>query len=674
MAATTAGTVRIISDPLGDFGRNLDRRWRPRRQLNHREFAEKYVRLATGPYRGLPFRVHRQPFTGLLFDEMDSRRWPTIFVTGPSQSSKTLSAFVIPALRDWAELRVDNILGVPEGDMASDKWEKDFLPTLEASPDLRHLIPTRGPGSRGGSIRDRITLGNGVDAKIITRGGQDTAKAGYTAPHVRVTEAAGWSTASEASSEANPLRQLIARMRAFRRSERSLIVEGTTTVADELPWRARGDDDDERLISTQSTLQGPCPHCEAFIAPERQHLVGWQQAQTEQEAVDRAAWMCPECQNLISDKQRRTLHQDLRLVHYGQLVDAQGNVIGEPPPTSTLWFRWTAFNNCLLDAADVAVDEWKAAQIEDGTLERDNAERELCQFCHALPHRSLLAEDEPLNATPVRKRFTELPRNVLPADTQAWTIGVDIGKWSSHWAAVALRETGELYVPAYGIFSVVRDNSDEVEERVLHSLLQFRDEVCEAGLPQEGSDGTLLPNLVGVDIGYLPDVIADFVRRSGRLRANRYRGLRGRGASVRQGQGFTPLKKRTEMKPVSGTQWWGELNHERRVLEITFDADFWKLMVHERVKTKVGRPGSLAFYRADTPNEHARISNHIANEQLRFTWQPDKGRVGKWVKTGENHFLDALAMAMVMLDMAAPGKAFTRRSSDGQGEAEAQDK
>ena len=228
--------------------------------------------------------------------------------------------------------------------------------------------------------------------------------------------------------------------------------------------------------------------------------------------------------------------------------------------------------------------------------------------------------------------------------------------------AVAQRDDGSYAIPAYGIFSVLHEQSDKVEQALLHALRQFRDEVCEQGFPVDTSDGATLPDAVGIDIGYLPDAIAAFVRESGSMKRNRYRGCRGRGTSVMQQARHTQIKKKSDRKPLSGVQWFGEVNHERRVLEITFDADYWKEFVHERWRTNQDSPGALAFFRPDTPKEHARISNHITNEQLVRDWQPGKGVVAKWVKTGENHFLDALAIAFVMLDMTSRRRKIVKKA------------
>ena len=568
-------------------------------------------------------------------------------VSGPSQSGKTLSTFVIPTLRDVIALRLNTVIGFPEADMASDKWDTDFRPTFDESPRLRRLLPKTGPGSRGGRIRDRITLENGVDLKIMTSGGQDTGKAGFTSPRVRVTEAAAWSNSGETSMEANPLRQLKARMKAFKRNDprRCLFVEGTLTVEEELPWSARGSDDDERLISSRSRLLSPCPHCGEWIAPGRESLVGWQDAESEDQAANESVWLCPMCSGAITNEQRYESVAHCKLVHYGQSIDKHGDIVGPTPPTSTLWFHWIAWDNLLRDIADFAVAEWEAAQIEEGTEEFENAEKELCQFDFSIPYKSKLADNEPLKATVIRKKTDEWPRNILPPDTRFLTVGVDVGDWTGWWFAIAWRVCGLLHCPGYGAFDVKRNPSDDVETRLIAAMHDFADSYCESGVALEGSDGLVIPDQVWCDIGYLPDTMAEFIRARGKFFENRYRGCRGRGGSVKRGEQYTHPKRISQSKPRIGTQWYMEPNHKRRIPEITFNADYWKLFVHYRLRAEKGKKGSLSFFRADTKNEHAKVSNHLANEQFVKRWEPGKGLIEEWVKTGDNHWLDAAAMA-----------------------------
>jgi phage terminase large subunit GpA-like protein len=626
---------------------------RPREVYGHRDFAERFVRLGAGPYKGERFRCDRQPHTGLLLDELDRTDWVEIHIAGPSQSSKSLCGFVIPLIRDVYELRLDAVAGTPEADMFSDKWDVDIVPVLTASPELVGLIPAKGPGSKGGRIKDRVTLGNGVEIKLISRGGQDTAKAGFSAPRIRLTEAAGWSRKGEKSVEGGPFRQVRARLLAYSRDDprRQLTCEGTFTIDDELPAIARGSDDDERFISTRSRLESPCPFCGGWIVPTRENLVGWQGAESELEVLDRATWSCPACGHAIDDEHRREALRDLRLVHAGQTINEAGEVVGERPPTSTLWFAWGGWHNLLVSAADIAVAEWEAAQIPEGTQEREDAERALCQFLHGQPFKSKLAEAEELKPADIRKKVDQYRRNVVPADTVTTTVGIDLGKYTGWPVTVSHRETGARHVPAYGAFTICTQRGDDVESRIVAALHEYADQVVEQGLPQEGTDGHVLPSVVWIDGGYKPDAVARFIRERGGVKQRRFWLARGRGRSV-QGGGYVHPYKATTRRPLVGKRWFAELNPARRIVEITFDADYWKLAVAALLRAAPGRRGSLSLFLAETPNEHAQISHHFANEQLRKKWEHGRGVVEKWVRTGENHLLDAAAMALAAGDMA----------------------
>lgn len=87
-----------------------------------RDFAEQEIIIPEGPHAGRRFRCSRQPYTKLWFDEVDSSRWMRCVATGPTQSGKTLSCFVIPLLYHLFELSETVICGLPDMDMAADKW------------------------------------------------------------------------------------------------------------------------------------------------------------------------------------------------------------------------------------------------------------------------------------------------------------------------------------------------------------------------------------------------------------------------------------------------------------------------------------------------------------------------------------------------------------------------
>ena len=72
------------------------------------------------------------------------------------------------------------------------------------------------------------------------------------------------------------------------------------------------------------------------MAPERKHLSGWQEAESQVEAREEGTFRCPECAAAWSDRQRITMNNLARLVHEGQSIDEQGQITGHIRPTETL--------------------------------------------------------------------------------------------------------------------------------------------------------------------------------------------------------------------------------------------------------------------------------------------------------------------------------------------------
>src|SRR6187397_1637772 len=181
-----------------------DLRWflgqsRPRRLRTMREFAEQEIIIPDGPFQGQRFRCRRQPYTGLWFDQIDSGRWSRCVATGPTQSGKTLACFVIPLLYHLFELGETVILGLPDMDMAGDKWREDILPVIERS-NYRELLPSTGGGSRGGRV-ESLQFANGATLKFMSGGGSNKSRAGFTSRVVVITETDGMDQAGATSRE-----------------------------------------------------------------------------------------------------------------------------------------------------------------------------------------------------------------------------------------------------------------------------------------------------------------------------------------------------------------------------------------------------------------------------------------------------------------------------------------
>ena len=149
-----------------------DLRWfleqsKPRRLRTMRQFAEDEMVLPSGPFAGSRFRVHRQPYTGLWFDQVDSGQFSRFVATGPTQSGKTIACFVIPLLYHLFEHGETVICGLPDMDMATDKWREDLLPIIERS-QYRDQLPNQGSDSRCGLTQSRQYL-SGATVNITSR-------------------------------------------------------------------------------------------------------------------------------------------------------------------------------------------------------------------------------------------------------------------------------------------------------------------------------------------------------------------------------------------------------------------------------------------------------------------------------------------------------------------------
>jgi hypothetical protein len=97
----------------------------------------------------------------------------------------------------------------------------------------------------------------------------------------------------------------------------------------------------EYQSGTRSRILLACPHCQAWVSPEREHLTGWQGAETQTAARRTSSFACPACGEFWNDADRVTADADCQLIHLGQDLDEQGNLQGESTETERLGFRWS---------------------------------------------------------------------------------------------------------------------------------------------------------------------------------------------------------------------------------------------------------------------------------------------------------------------------------------------
>lgn len=611
------------------------------------EFAEQDVVIPDGPYEGRPYRTSRQPYARLWFQALALGLWLRAFATGPVQSGKTLSAFVIPVIYHLFELGETVIVGLPDMKMADDKWKEDLLPVIQASPRLARLLPTRGEGSQGGAVHNAVRFQHGPTLKFMSGGGGDKHRAGFTSRVVVITETDGMDTSGEASREADPITQLEARTGAFTKRTGApalLYAECTVSTEDGRTWR-------EYTGGTDSRIVVPCAHCEAWVTPEREHLVGWQDAGSELQAMEQAHFACPACGEPWTEEQRDGMNADGRLLHRGQSVTPAGEVEGELPAVRTLGFRYSAFNNLFKPAGDIGLAEWRAARATN----EDNAEREMRQFWWALPYLPSLDVDAPLSDEQVKRRADTYPRGQVPEWAKFLAVGTDVGLHLMHYVVMAAGDDGRFHIVDYGRIDVPGRDFD-AKVAIGKGLDQLRD-LCAAGWVQQGSGVARTPDAVTVDSRWERDTVLAWCHRAHQGAApgsrRRYWPMRGFGTGKNQYR-MTPYK--TPPKKSLRVRLLGEEYHVERVVAPPVDVvcanvDHWKTWVHQRLLTPPGLPGAMTLY-VGLANEHVSFAKHLTAERQVREWVAGYGWKIRWeaLRKG-NHYLDATGYAGVALHL-----------------------
>jgi phage terminase large subunit GpA-like protein len=596
------------------------------------QFANEEIVLVDGRWKGLHYSTARQPYTDLLYREVDKGGWKRFAIVGPTQSGKTLTAHVIPILYYLFELGETVIVGLPDANMAADKWRIDIFPIIAASR-YRRFLPQEGVGSRGSKKPGLIQFGNGSAIRFMTAGGGDKARAGFTARILAVSEVDGFDVAGGTSREGDKLSQLEARQMADPSRARGWF-ESTASLVQGRIWR-------EYQGGTRSRIMVRCVHCEGWVHPTREQLVGWQGAESVMDARAAATWCCPDCGGTWTEAQRIALNRGAVLVHHGQTVTPAGEVVGDLPRTDTLGFRWDAFNNLFMSGADIAEIEWKRSQEPD----EDNATKIVRQFLWALPYDPSLSESPAITSEGVATRVRRgVPEGSVPADHDIITVGMDLGKRAAHWVAISWGVGAVGHIVRYGVMEIASDEMGP-EKATLAALRDFREYIA-AGFPSLADGKIIVPLQVWIDCGWSEsaNAVHQFCAESRLAGGSPFCATKGYGGGMDRSLVYTAPKAVSNSVRAIGDHYHVAIVQNRPLIEV--DANYWKSWLHARLVCAVEEPGAVTLF--DSPNRkaHFNFGKHLASEVAEQQFIPGKGYKTIWNrKHRNNHYLDASYLA-----------------------------
>ena len=568
------------------------------------DWAERHIVMPRGgPLEGYYFNRRTQPITRLWFDALEDPRFNRRVAVAPTQSGKTVIGSSIPAMYHLFHLSEDVIYGVPTIDMAADKWSRDLLPMIEAS-EFADLLPTKGRGARGGNVKS-ITFRNGARLQFMGAGGGDKARAGYTSRVLVMTEVDGYDEAGGSSREADKVTQMEARLLAYG-SRKSVYMECTASVAEGRIWQ-------EYLGGTAAVVEIKCPLCGEYVAPEREHFKGWQEAESEAAARRDGCFHCPACDAPWTEEARIDAVRACRMVHKNE--------------SSTFSFRWSAVHNLFVPQSDIAFSEWKSAKRPD----RDNAEKQMSQFIWAMPYEQKPPDDY-LSIESLERSQVSLRRGIVPDWATILVVGADVHKHIIYWVVTAWRDDATGHIVDYGTTDCM--SNDHGEERGIEIGLDTMHEFMANGFHRQ--NGEIMHATLGcVDCGYRQDVVVNWCRR-----VKKYYPSQGQGQSLRRfgapARRYSVLKNSLEI----GEQW-----HVVRVpsgnVILQHNVDFGKTSIHHKMRLPHDTPGALTLFNVPSANDHLKFLKHIASEQL----LEERGEV-RWVQESRNnHYLDAIVLS-----------------------------
>lgn len=297
--------------------------------------------------------------------------------------------------------------------------------------------------------------------------------------------------------------------------------------------------------------------------------------------------------------------------HFNQVEDDEGN------PTV-----YSALQQAFNKIADTSMASFRSEYQNDPEKEEE-------------------AEKLPLTVGRVINQTSGLAQGEMPEDDVFSFVGIDIGKYTSHWVKIACTRDTVFWITDYGTVETKglskNSNQESVQSAILNMLRQFSDSETFA---------VDAPLMTLVDSGHWADAIYEFcLTDPGPFYASK--GV--------ESQKFRQKKKSDEYTPYLEAYAHETFDDRRRKITLVIvNTEYWKSWGQERflVDPFIGdqqrSPGSIALFEppGGSNRYHLGFGRHMISEREELVPVDGKHSKRVWVvKDRNNHYLDAYALA-----------------------------
>lgn len=353
----------------------------------------------------------------------------------------------------------------------------------------------------------------------------------------------------------------------------------------------------------------PCPHCGDFFIPRFKCLT-WPEKATPAQAARETQMVCPHCGTCIDHDHKTEMNAKGRYVAPGQTVTPDGEVVGEPVENST-WSYWVSGLASPFRTWGQRVEKYLTEFLTGDENKIQTAFNAQMGECYQIGAKGDMPAWEEVLEKRLPYKTGEAPLEVLRV-----VMAVDVQKRSLIFTTVGFGARGSSWVLDFGQLYGPTDEEavwDELETVMFTPV---------GGLPIER---------VFVDSGFRPNKndngdehkVYEFARRFPSFV-------------------FATKGHDTQTTPVKPSKIDVTVKGRKAAYSLTLmhlNTDFFKSLVHSRIRTEIGKQGAMHLPR-DTTEDFARQVVSEARAVNKAT-----GRA-LWVRRHkDNHFLDCLSMA-----------------------------